>query len=111
MREGKALSTMLCLCVAGATGKKREELGQESGCAIVGSQRRYFSYLPLCALISRVPGIPGLVNIVQVCRPHGCSIGSSKSLQRYSCLRLGRCIRQQGEQYFWQVAPPGFLAF
>ena len=35
MREGKALSTMLCLCDAGATGKKREELRQESGCAIV----------------------------------------------------------------------------
>ena len=55
MREGKALSTMLCLCDAGATGKKREELGQESGCAIVGSQRRYFSYLPniMCAYVTR----------------------------------------------------------
>ena len=41
MREGKALSTMLCLCVSGATGKKSEERGKESAChcsTVVGGQ-------------------------------------------------------------------------
>ena len=30
MREGKALSAMLCLCDSGARGKKSEELWQQS---------------------------------------------------------------------------------